>query len=139
MPRGPKNRTAQNVHRSHAGIIRHKTLDPPCKLSKAAQEEYDRLLGVLQAKGTLDRIDLAVIAECARIKGILDRYHDAIDGSEGVPDSKLVASLGTLTSQRRGLLRELGLSVQPSRSVVRTNPVPADIEHDPVAARIRLS
>lgn len=133
--RGPKPKTAANSPRlGGAKVIRHETLEPPSDLIEGARAEYDRLVGVLQAKGTLDRMDLAVIAECSRIKGLLDAMHKL---AETDPDRLTICSIGMLTSQRRGLLRELGLTSQPSRSVVKTNPVAA--EADPIASRIKLA
>lgn len=134
MKRGPKLRSAQNSHDTRPGIVRHETLEPPSDLPPAARAEYNRLVGVLQAKGTLDRVDLGVIAEAARTKEWLDQSYQATAGR--VPTLVEIAAVSKLTSQRRGLLRELGLTLQPSRSVVKTNAVPAEI--DPIAAKIKL-
>jgi hypothetical protein len=133
MARGKKLRTAANSDKAHAKVLRHGTLEPPSDLTGAARVEYDRLVGVLAAKGTLDRVDLGVVAEAARAKDWLDRSYK-VDGS---PSLQEIAAVSKLTSQRRGLLRELGLTLIPSRSVVRTNPVPA--EADPIAGKIKLS
>src|SRR3954469_297183 len=97
--RGPKAKTASNSPRlGGAKVIRHETLEPPSELPDAARAEYDRLVGVLPAKGALDRMDLAVIAECARIKGLLDVLHKLAETS---PDRLTISSIGMLTSQRR--------------------------------------
>lgn len=133
MKRGPKVKTAANS-RPGSGLIPHGGASAPSDLTGAGQAEYDRLVGVLEAKGTLDRVDLGVVAEAARIKDLLDRSYRL---AGALPDRDTIKMIGLLTSQRRGLLRELGLTLIPSRSLVRTNPVPA--EEDPLASRIKLS
>jgi phage terminase small subunit len=132
--RGPKPRTADNARPGHKELIRHDSLEPPCELSRAARKEYDRLLGVLRDKGTLDRVDLSCVAECARIKTLLDLAHKDAADSIDWEKAKLV---GLLSGQHRGRLRELGLTTRPHLSVVKSNPVPA--EDDPVAGFIKLS
>lgn len=129
MPRrGPKIRTAENAANSHAGLIRRDSLAAPSDLSAVAQAEYDRLLEVLTRKGTLDRVDLAVVAEAARIKGLLDKAHGMVDI---LMDPKIIKIVGALTTQRRGLLRELGLTLQPSRSVVHTKVTGSERDEKP--------
>lgn len=136
MPRGPKTKTARNTSPRHKELIRHETLEPPCDLTEAARAEYDRLIAVLSTKGTMDRVDLGVVAEAARIKDELDIAHVVFRAGRNLAGAKLV---GLFTSQRRGLLRELGLTTAPNRSVVRANPVPAEKDDDPVAGKIRLA
>src|SRR5262245_46287500 len=115
MKRGPKLKTVENSAR--LGLIRHDSLDRPCELTAEARSEYDRVLGVIRDKGTLDKVDLAVVAECARVKDLLDRAHKAVGKDLDWPAVKLV---GFLTTQRRGLLRELGLTTQPCRVTSRS-------------------
>jgi phage terminase small subunit len=136
MPRGPKQKTSRNSHKTRPGIIRHETFEPPSPLTKEARTEYDRLLAVLGAKGTLDRVDLAVVAECSRINALLDRAHAL---AEKLVERDAIKMIGLLTSQRRGLLRELGLTTQPSRNLVKHSPAPTDKADDPIAARIKLA
>jgi hypothetical protein len=132
--RGPKLRTAANAAPGRKGPIRHGARAAPSVLSRAARAEYDRLLRVLDEKGTLDRVDLSCVAECARIKALLDLAYDGT--AEGIDWGK-AKLIGLLSGQHRGRLRELGLTLQPSRSVMRTNAVPpAD---DPIAKLIKLS
>lgn len=135
--RGRKPRTARNSSDRHSGLIRRESLEPPSVLGDAAKAEYWRLVGVLDEKGTLDRVDLAVVAEAARIKAILDRAYADV---ELVLDRDALKTIGAMTTHRRGLLRELGLTLHPSRSIVRTNPSKSEAaEDDPVAAMIKLS
>jgi phage terminase small subunit len=137
MSRGPKPRTAENARLGHKELIRHETLESPCELTEAALAEYRRLVGVLQAKGTLDRVDLCVVAECARVFGLLNHAHADIEGKPTWQQAKLV---GLLTTQRRGLLRELGLTTQPCRSVVKANPVGSERdEKNPWEGRLKVS
>lgn len=134
MPRGPKLRTAHNTRRGSRGIVHHETLEPPCPLSGAARAEYDRLVKVLASKGTLDRVELLTVASAARVKGTLDALYQA---DPELSERGAVGRAGILFSQLRGLLRELGLTLQPSRSVVKTNAVTE--EADPIAGKIKLS
>ena len=115
--RGPKIRTAENAADGHPGVIRRNGLDAPSELDEVAETEYQRLLDVLSAKGSLDRVNLGVVAEAARIKSLLDHAHELVNI---LMDPKIVKMVGALTTHRRGLLRELGLTLQPSRSVART-------------------
>src|SRR4051794_12619418 len=120
MSRGPKPKTAQNSRKSRATqIIRRASTDAPSDLTEGAKREYDRLAEVLESMGTLDRVDLAVLAEAGRIKDLLDKAHGQIGKTL---DSKSVNLVVNLTAQRRGLLRELGLTSMPSRSAVKVKP-----------------
>jgi phage terminase small subunit len=128
MTRGPKQRTSENSRKGTVGIVRHDTLEPPSVLSEAARVEYERLVAVLKAKGTLDRVDLVCISECARIKVLLDSAQQ--DAAKGIDwdKAKLVA---ILSGQHRGRLRELGLTTQPCRSAVRANPIGSERDRSP--------
>jgi hypothetical protein len=115
--RGQKLRSADNGAELTVDAINHEKLDSPIKLSKEAKVEYERLCKVLIARATIGRVDLSVIAECARIKDLLNRAHKMCDLSL---DAKNVSMVRQFTAQLRGLLRELGLTTTPSRNVVRT-------------------
>jgi hypothetical protein len=113
--RGPKLHTIGNSA-PHAGGFIRTPMEPTSKLNAAGRAEFRRLVAALSSKGTIGRVDPGVVTECARIKAALDSIHEANDIRA---DLKAVT---TLTSQRRGLLRELGLTLQPSRSVVKSVP-----------------
>jgi len=57
---------------------------------------------------------------------------------QGPIDIEKVKLVNLLTTQRRGLFRELGLTLQPSRSVVKTVAKTPE-EPDPIAKLIRIS
>jgi len=102
--------------------MRHDSLESPTDLTPRAQREYRRLLGMLRAAGTLERVDLGIVAEAARVLDLLDRaYPEA--GQE--LDPKAVGMICRLTAQRRGLLRELALTLQPSRTMFHAKAKPA--------------
>jgi hypothetical protein len=131
--RGPKPRNASNS--GHAGRGTNAArVHPPSELTPGADAEFRRLVEVLDARGSLERVDLAVVAEAARVKALLDKAHDVAD----VTDPGTIKVLNVLTTQRRGLLRELGLTLQPSRSVVRTDARATDAEEDPVRKHLRI-
>jgi len=137
MKRGPKVRTSRNASDRRQGLIRRETTAPPSDLTDVAKAEYDRLIAVLEAKGTLDRLDLGIVAEAARIKALLDRAHADVL----LIEPRAIQVVALLTSQRRGLLRELGLTLQPSRSVVRGNSgaPDGDAEEDPIREHLKIS
>lgn len=120
MNRGPKIKTAENSRRGCQELIHHETLDPPCELSEEAEAEYWRLMEILSDRNTLSRVDLVCVAECARIKVLLDQAH-AAQQSDGL-DWQSAKLIGLLTTHHRGRLRELGLTTAPNRSVVRSTP-----------------
>ena len=122
MKRGVKPKNAANSRRRTRGVIRHdEMLEPASLLTLEARVEYDRLAGVLRQKGTLDRVDLGVITEAARVKALLDRLHSQIE--ENLGNWRVLNRLVALTAQRHILLRSLGLTTVPSGSVVKANPI----------------
>jgi hypothetical protein len=115
MPvRGPKVRTAQNSRaRPDGEFIRlDRAMEPTCELTAAARREFVRLVAVLRSKGSLELVDLAAIADLARMTDLLNR---------AVKD-KNEKMIPQYQSQVRGLRRELGLTRQPSRVVTRVTP-----------------
>jgi phage terminase small subunit len=134
--RGPKPKTAVNASRKPPRALPLTKLNPPSELNAEALAEFRRLIAILDNRGTLERVDLAVVAECARIKDLLDRAHGFVDRSI---DPKMIAVVTQLTSQRRGLLREMGLSIMPSRSVVKTTMKSPEATTEPVAKLIKMA
>jgi hypothetical protein len=122
--RGPKTKTLLNSRKGPSGSIVHGCLDPPCDLTDDAKVEYERLLDVLRSAGTLERVDLLCVANAARVKALVDKAHKALDDDM---DPTRVKLLNLLTTQLRGLMRELALTLQPSRTTFRAKP-PADGE-----------
>jgi hypothetical protein len=120
MARGPKYRTAATSRVGQGKFIRHESLEPPSKLSKEARVEYDRLIDELGQKGILDRVDLVCVAECAKIKVLLDRAQEKAAKNLNWETERLVCSL---TGLHRGRLRDLSLTLTPCHSVHRVNPV----------------
>src|SRR5262249_46399812 len=119
MPSGRKTRTARNSRKGSVDRIHHETLEAPGVLSSEAQAEYDRLIAVLDSKGTLDRADLSTARECARLKGLLDQANATPGGPLDLDRTRAISIHG---SQHRGRLRELGLTISPSRTLIRPNP-----------------
>ncbi len=120
------------------GSIAHDGLDPPCKLNRAARIEYDRLLDVLKSGGVLERVDLNCVANAAKIKALLDRAHK--DLGRSLDPIKLGAVL-KLTTQHRGLLRDLGLTSQPSRTIFRGKPAGSERDNNesPWVGKLKVS
>ncbi len=142
MTRGPKSKTARNSRYDAPGRIQHESVVPTSALTDSGKEEFWRLVGVLDSRGSLDRVDLSVLTECARIKDQIDRLYVSADAESAaeVPlalSGKTIQLITMLTSQRRGLLRELGLTIKPSNTVVKT--IAKDgTQADPIAAKIKL-
>ncbi len=119
--RGSKIRTPENRRNPRQIAIGEGVTDSPVTLTPAAQAEYERLLQVMQEFGSLEVVDLIVVANAARTKDLLDKAYEALDG--GIDRLKL-RSVNLLTTQHRGLMRELGLTTSPNRSVFRPKPQP---------------
>jgi hypothetical protein len=110
---------------------------PPSDLAPAARAEFDRLCEVLDARGLLERADPSAIADAARVKDLLDRCH--LDVATNVPSLAQLKSINLLHSQRRGHLRELGLTLMPSRVLLRVNAKdPQKAAQDPLEDLIKL-
>ncbi len=136
MSPGPKPKTPRNApRRAVAGEVTFEPA-PTSPLNATALEEFWRLVMELDRRGTLDRIDVATITECARVKGMLDGLHEAA-AEFPIPPRGMVAQIGILESQRRGRLRELGLTTMPHRSILKTI-VKDTSESDPTKAKIKL-
>jgi hypothetical protein len=91
---------------------------PVSRLKRHAKTEFDRLIVVLRRRGTLERVDMGTVTELARVKALLDAEH----ARPGEPDAARLKAIAILTNLRRGLTRELGLTLQPSRATYRVNP-----------------
>lgn len=128
MSRGPKPQTAQNGPRRITRRIQHDKLEPTSALGPEATAEFFRLCDVLGNRGSLDRVDLGTVTECARIKVRLDKAY--VDD-----DTKIIP---LLSSQRRGLLRELGLTIKPSTTAVHAIAKSPETPSDPIADRIKI-
>lgn len=133
--RGSKTRTLLNSRQGPTGSIRHKTFKPPCALSDEGKVEYDRLIDILESVGILERVDLACVANAARVKALLDRAHKDVEDNL---DPKKVQLLSMLTSQHRGLLRELGLTSQPSKVVFRATPATPEASDEKWSGKLKI-
>jgi hypothetical protein len=109
--RGPKPKTAMNSGSHQAGFIRGPHV-PTSDLTPGGHTEFTRLVGMLTSMGTLERVDMGIVTEASRVKAALDEIHAENDTRGNIK------VIGILTSQLRGLNRELGLTLHPSRSVV---------------------
>jgi hypothetical protein len=133
--RGRQLKTSRNSAKGTKGFVHHETLDSPRDLNAAAQVEYQRLLKLFQSRGTIDRFDLSQVAQLARVSEKLDRLNE--QSQSGELDYQLEKMQHMLTSQYRGLLRDMGVTLMPSRSVVRTVGQPTQ-NADPIEALIKL-
>jgi len=134
--RGPKSKTVKNSHRKPVAPLDLTKIIPTSALGVEATAEFWRLVHVLDNRGTLDRVDLAVLTEAARVKTNLDQAY-AINEAELT--SKTTAMIAMLTSHRRGLLREMGLSITPSRNQVVARPKDGTQVSEPLAKLVKLA
>jgi hypothetical protein len=137
MPSGPKRKTARNRPQAAPRTIPIEQIEPTSVLTVEALTEFYRLASVLDNRGTLERVDIAVVTECARIKALLDRAQDDTDDLAGNLDINKVRMVTALNSHRLALLRSLGLTLMPSRSVVKTVAKTPEAA-DPLAALIKF-
>ena len=97
MPRGPKPKTLKNS-RSKPTLGRAIDYPEPASvIGPEAHLEFYRLCAVLDQRGQLDRVDVSVITECARITILLNRCHALQDV---MIDPKNIILVTQLTSQR---------------------------------------
>jgi hypothetical protein len=101
---------------------------PVSKLGRVAQAEFDRLMTVLRKRGVEAKIDIGVVTEAARVKGFIDAECEKGDRM----DPRVYKELANL---RRGLIRELGLVLQPSRARYAVQGGPASASSPDAAAR----
>jgi hypothetical protein len=95
---------------------------PTSELDETALAEFHRLVGVLRQKGTLERVDIRCVTEAARCKAELDQAYASQPAAGDTVAAKFrLSQISQLTAQGRGLLRELGLTLQPGRSVYAVN------------------
>jgi hypothetical protein len=93
--------------------------ESPVTLSTEEQQEFNRLVGIINSRGLLSKVDPQAVADLARMTCALTRAYQAVP-----IDAK---TLTTFQNCCRGLRRELGLSLQSSRVVVRTTPGESDL------------
>lgn len=128
MPRGRKPKTPKNSPRRPADVIKLNDLVPTSDLTPNALDEFLRLASRLESEGRLDRVDIAVVTNCARTKALLDRAHSDLDDPLGKLDQDKLRMATVLEGKVAMWMRALGLTVLPSRSVVKT------VAKDPAAA-----
>ncbi len=113
--RGPKLRTAANTAPGQSKLDRA-GFEPTFKLDLAGRREFRRLVAAITARGLVGRVDVGHLTLCAHLSAELERILRDPVGPETI---KLVT---TLTSQIRGLKREMAITLQPSRNAVKTMP-----------------
>jgi phage terminase small subunit len=138
MSRGPKQKTARNSRKGTVGIIHHESLAPPDSFTADQQTEYKRLVEELRLNGTLDHVDLSSVEECAYLRVALRAARAGIKGKPTWEQAKLIGLLGT---QHRGRLRELGLTVNPKRPILKSGPAGSkrDEAKSPWASKLKVS
>ena len=137
MPRGPKPKTKRNAAPKPQVVAGEIEAAPTSDLGPVAMEEFWRLVEGLDWRGMLDTTDLSIVTDAARLKELLDDLHreaKAPDRPRGI-----IAQISMIETQRRGRLRELGLTKAPSRSVVKTVAKDPQKATSPIAGKIKLA
>jgi hypothetical protein len=106
--RGPKVRLS-TVPMPAVGRV-----EAPVELSAGEQAEFNRLVERANRLGLLARNDPMALADLARAQCLLNRLY-----AGKAPD---VAEIAKTQNIVRGLRRECGITVQPSRVMLRTSP-----------------
>lgn len=135
--RGPKPKTQKN---SPARPAVASTGNRPCAISKltpAAGDEFTRLVTDLDNKGMLERADLGVITRAAQYKALEDRAQAELDDPLRALDPDTVRMMASISNKYLACLRALGLTLQPSRSVVKTIAKNEETS-DPIQSKIKL-
>lgn len=120
MPRGPKPKTVKNSRRRLVDTIKINDLIPTADLDADATDEFLRLARVLSDQGRLDNVDVGVMTMTAQDKALMDRMNRLIAREEGFPDEKHITARNGVRSKWYTGMRSLGLTVLPSRSLVKT-------------------
>jgi hypothetical protein len=89
-------------------------VEAPVKLSAEEQAEFNRLVERANRLGLLARNDPMALVDLARAQVLLNRLYAA-----KVPDAGEIARVQNVV---RGLRRECGITIQPSRVMLRTSP-----------------
>jgi hypothetical protein len=126
--RGPKRRTVENSRSTAQGYIRHKALEPVSALEADERAEFDRLIVVLVQRGSISQVELRYVTEAARVGVMLSKVNrrPPIEIEE-------VRAVAMLTTQLRGLYRDMGLNTLPSRTKIHGSSQngPASADRDP--------
>jgi hypothetical protein len=112
--RGPKLKTAANSAPSQSRFDRA-PMEPTIRLTLAGRREFRRLVQALVSRGLIGKVDAGHVSLCAALTAELEKAMEVI-----TPLS--VSMVTTLASQVRGLKREMGLTIQPSRSITKVTP-----------------
>ncbi len=139
MPRGPKPKTRKNAAPRPVDAIRINDLVPTSELSADALDEFLRLARSLDAQGRLESVDIGVVTSTADDKAMLDRLNAWIAKEKGFPDEKHIASRNGVKAKWLAGMRALGLTVLPSRSVVKTVAKDPQKTTSPIAGKIKLA
>lgn len=89
-------------------------IDSPVELNADERAEFDRLVELVNGRGLLARIDPAALADLARAQVTLNGLYAA--------KARNVKAIAQMQNVVRGLRRETGISIQPSRVMLRTTP-----------------
>ncbi len=112
MSRGPKPKTIHNSAPGSAPLDRS-PLEPTTNLSIEARREFDRLVASISSRGLIGRVDAGHVTMAAILAAELNAILAENDTAANIK------TIAQLSSQIRGLRRELGLTTQPSKSLVR--------------------
>ena len=115
--RGPKIHTAHNAPPGARERVQRDAVVPTSELTPRGLKHFELIVEEIGSRGCLDRVSLATLTDFARISDLLDELHGKFHGLE--PKARL-GMVALLTAQRRGLLRELGMTIKPSTTLVRT-------------------
>ncbi len=103
-------------------------------MNLAARREFKRLVTAVSSKGLAGRVDAGHLTLCAILTAELAAV---LEEGEAAKNIKVVSQL---TTQIRGLKREMGLTLIPSRSALRASVVPDQQDGDRFAVyRSKLS
>jgi hypothetical protein len=138
MPRGPKPKTKKNSRLPARVAARVDDLVPTSDLNDAAMDEFVRLARTLSDQGRLDNVDVGVMTSTADDKAMLDRMNKIIGKERGFPDEKHIAARNGVKAKWLAGMRALGLTVLPSRSVVKTTAKAAP-EDDKWAGKLKVA
>jgi P27 family predicted phage terminase small subunit len=121
VPKGPKPKTCQNSKPNPTNVITEYPV--PASLDDVGKQEFVRLMGLLQSRGTLEQTDLRVIEEAAAAvselvvmrASIADQGMTITAANGTLIPHPLLGMVNRTSSRLRGLLNDLGMSPKHSR------------------------
>jgi hypothetical protein len=116
--RGEQTKTPSNSRKRITMVPESEYPEPTAELNRIALKEYKRLCRVLDSHGMLERAEPGVITSASLTKERLVSLYKNL--AFGLDPKYIDSKINAAENIYLGRLKALGLTLQPSRSVVKT-------------------